>query len=303
MKLGIKVNADDESFDRLARSNAPFAEVWFNVNEKDKYGKLFNELKRRQCDVGLHFWGTLDNNVSPNLAYPDPDVTKATLARIRETIDIAAQNGFSYVNVHPGMRAKTKVHFKEQSYELVSEPVDEETAISTFLANAQTLDTYAKTKHIVFTVETVPPRITHGWYDDDSRQAPDNIYELPVTAIVDAAKRGLWIANDFSHTAANIMTDDPSAVWTFLQGITGILEAQTRLIHVGFIIPPYNGTDYHGMMNDPRLQTDAAVPNAQQIQELLRPFQNRDDVWLLAEPKTDHVNNYLWVKKLVEKLD
>src|SRR5688572_27346577 len=110
MKLGIKVNIDADSFERMRITNPQLVEVWFNANNTDTYGDLFAELKRRKCDVGLHFWGLCDNNIAPNIAYPDQHVLKQSMDLIRGTIDTAASHGFQYVNIHPGASALAKVN-------------------------------------------------------------------------------------------------------------------------------------------------------------------------------------------------
>jgi sugar phosphate isomerase/epimerase len=301
MKLGIKVNADTDSFDRLAGSNPTLAEVWFNANGPEKYTELFDELKRRKCDVGLHFWGMLDNNIAPNIAHPDDDAVQQTLRLMRKTIDIAAQNNFQYVNIHPGSAALLQVNYQKERYDMIREPVDMERSIELFLENAQSLNEYAKTRGIVFTVETVPPRITDGWYDEKARLTPKNVYELPPVAIVRAAELSLSIANDFCHTAANVITDDPDVVWTYLFGLTKQLAPSTRLIHIGFVMPPYNGTDNHDHLDNPMMRTHEAVPNNEQLVELLKLFKDRDDVWVLTEPKDDHVKNYFLAKNLLDQ--
>lgn len=300
MKLGLKVNADTESFIRLSEASPELAEVWFNINDKDNYTELFNELKRRHSDVGLHFWGMLDNQELPNLAYPDEAITTATMRLMKQTIDIAAEHSFQYVNIHPGSAALIKVDYIRQRYDLISEPVDTDQAIHQFLNFAGELHAYATAKHVVFTVETVPPRITDGWYDENTRLTAKNSYELPASAIQMAAARGLWVANDFCHTASNVIASDADVIWTYLRGFSATVAAATRLIHIGFIMPPFNGSDNHDQLDNPILDTDQAVPNTAQMIELLKLFQNRDDVWILAEPKNDHVKNYFLVKKLLE---
>jgi hypothetical protein len=67
------------------------------------------------------------------------------------------------------------------------------------------------------------------------------------------------------------------------------------------MIPPYNGTDNHDTFENPIFKTNNAIPNHRQMIELLKLFINRDDVWILAEPKDDHVKNYFIVKKLLEQ--
>lgn len=301
MKLGIKVNADNESFDRLSGAHPALAEVWFNINEKERYTALFDELKRRNCDVGLHFWGMCNDGISPNIAYPDGAILAQSMDLMRQTIDVAAEHGFSYVNIHPGAAALSKINYQKQRCNLISNPVDMDASIRLFLKNVKTLHTYAKSKNVILTVETVPIRITDGWYDAKARLIPKDIYELPPTAIVQAANAGLWVANDFSHTAAGVITENPDVVWTYLRGITMSLAPQTRLIHIGFAMPPYNGTDNHDMLDNPILHTAHAVPNIHQLKDLLKLFINRDDVWILAEPKEGHVKNYFLVKKLLEQ--
>ncbi|HUD18900.1 MAG TPA: TIM barrel protein [Patescibacteria group bacterium] len=301
MKLGLKVNADRESADRLNGAGPPFVEVWFNVNEKDRYDDLFRELQRRQCQAGLHFWGLLDGNIAPNIAYPDEKVIKESMTLMRQTIDIAARHNCAYVNIHPGASALSKVQYDKERYDVISDPADTDRSIDLFLEHAIELHEYATSKNVVFTVETVPPRITDGWYNATARLRPKNAYELPPRAITRACDAGLWVANDFCHTAANAITDNPDVVFTFLKGITLQLAPKTRLIHLGFVMPPYNGTDNHDELDNPLLQTNQAVPNHHQMIELLRMFQNRDDVWILVEPKEDHVKNYFLAKQLLDE--
>lgn len=301
MKLGIKVAADTESIDRLNGANPQLAEVWFNANDPKAYTGLFEALKRKGCDVGLHFWGMLDNDIGPNIAYPNDKTIAASLDLMRQTIDIASENYFQYVNIHPGSAALSQVNYKKERYDILGDPVDMDDAIGLFLKNAKELHEYAISKNVVFTVETVPARITDGWYDEQARLKPKNVYELPATAIIQAAQIGIPVANDFCHTAANVITDDPDVIWTFLLGTTKLLAPQTRLIHLGFVMPPFNGSDNHDQLDNPLLDTDQTVPNKKQMIELLKLFTNRPDVWILAEPKDDHVKNYHLVQKLVEE--
>jgi sugar phosphate isomerase/epimerase len=301
MKLGIKVNADSEALDRLTGSNPDLVEVWFNVNDAGRYSDLFDELKQRKCDVGLHFWGTLNTDIAPNLAYPDETTISESLDLMRRTIDIASERQFQYVNIHPGSAALLKVNYKDERYDMIKDPVDTDRAIDLFLENAQTLHVYAKKHNVVFTVETVPVRITDGWYKAETRLRPKNVFELPVEAILRAARLGIPIANDFCHTAANVISDDPDVVWTFLHGTTKLLAPYTRLIHLGFVMPPFNGTDSHDQLDNPIFDTDKAVPNKKQMIDLLKNFRNRDDVWILVEPSTDHVKNYFLAKNIIEQ--
>jgi sugar phosphate isomerase/epimerase len=301
MKLGLKVNADNEFMARLDGAHPSFVEVWFNASAHTHYEGLFAELARRNCDAGLHFWGLLEDHIAPNIAYPDTHVIRESMALMKRTIDIAHTHKFSYVNIHPGASALAKVNYENERYDVVTDAIPTDTAINLFLEHAEELSKYARERNVVFTVETVPARITHGWYDPEARNKPNHLHELPVEAIQQAASRGIWVANDFCHTAANIIADNPHDVWTFVRDTTVRLADKTRLIHLGFVMPPYNGTDNHDMLNNPIFDTDAAVPNKSQMIELLRLFENRQDIWMLVEPKEDHVTNYMLAQKLLDE--
>ncbi|MEK9143959.1 MAG: TIM barrel protein [Patescibacteria group bacterium] len=296
MILGIKVGPDKQSFLDLAQTRAPFAEVWFNVNRADDYNELFAELKRRKMQVGLHFWGALPDGTYANIAYPDNAVLNQSLAIMKQTIDIAAQNGFQYVNIHPGSRAIVAVDLLKVQFRLKSKPVDLAVSAALCIENSLDLHRYAARKGVIFTVETVPNRITN-----DSRQNPVNIYELPISVIEELARTGIPIANDFEHTASNVIMDNPDDVWRHVKEKTMFLAPYTRLIHLGFTVPPYNGTDFHDHLDNPLLETNQAVPNKQQMIELLKLFKNRDDVWILVEPNGRHVENYFLAQKILEE--
>lgn len=300
MKLGIKVNADARSYDRLSGANPDLAEVWFNANDPDRYTDLFAELTRRKCDIGLHFWGTVSGNILPNLSYPDATIVTETMTLMKRTIDIAETRNFQYVNIHPGSSALLSVDFDKERYDIQKPASNLEDAIQRFLTNVSELHAYAQKKGVVFTVETVPLRITDGWYTADTRANPKQVHELPIAAIVQAASAGIPIANDFCHTASSIITDDEANVWRFVHGMTTLLAPMTRLIHIGFVMPPYNGTDNHDQLDNPILETSAAVPNTNQLIELLKLFSDRPDVWILAEPSNNHVKNFIIVKRLME---
>jgi hypothetical protein len=36
---------------------------------------------------------------------------------------------------------------------------------------------------------------------------------------------------------------------------------QTKVLHLGYVIPPYNGTDFHDHLDNLLFETDQAVPN------------------------------------------
>ena len=300
MTLGIKVGPQKQSFIDLEQTNAPFAEVWFNVSRADDYTELFTELKRRNMQVGLHFWGVLNDSNSPGLGYPDQSILDSSTDLMKKTIDIAATNKFQYVNIHPGSRAIVKIDLDRMDYPYVSDPIPLPQAQTIFLEHVTRLDRYAKDRGVVLTVETVSRLIPKtDWYNPASRLKPLDIYQLPVASVQAAADHGIAIANDFVHTATDPASDDPHEIWTYLLSTTQLLAAATRLIHLGFLVLPYNGTDNHDTLDNPVLATDQALPNRQQMIELLKLFKTRDDVWILVEPNGRHTENYFLAQKIL----
>jgi len=304
MKLGIKVGHWKESIHDLEVTGAPFCEVWFDPNRLLEYTNLFDELKRRHIDVGLHFWGVCEDNLWANIAYPDKNLIHQSLVLMRKTIDVAAKNHFQYVNIHPGCRAKVKLFFEKEEFVIDSEPVPLEIAEPLLIEHALELSNYAKNLGVVFTVETVPVRVATNLLSKGTvaRNHPKDIFELPISSILTLAQKGIWIANDFCHTAANKISDDRTEIWNFVKDTTKILAPQTKLIHVGFVVPPYNGTDFHDHLDNPLLDTDQAIPNKNELKGLLKLFKNRDDVWAIVEPANDHPKNYFLLQKLYAQI-
>lgn len=302
MKLGIKVGPRQQSISDLDATQAPACEVWFNISKFPDYEELFTDLRKRKIDVGLHFWGALPDGTWANIAYPDQTLIDESLKLMRQTIDIAAQNNFQYVNIHPGSSAKIKIDLVGQNFDLLAEPINFDLAKQLFIENVKNLNDYALNRNIVFTVETVPQKAAKtNWYDVNSRLNPISLYELSSPAIIAAANHGIFVANDFGHSAANLITDDAKAIWHFLKNLTEMLAPATRLIHLGFLQPPYNGTDIHDMLDNPLLETDKIIPNKNQMIELLKLFKNRDDVWIITEPREDHAKNFFLAQKILEQ--
>lgn len=300
MILGIKVGPDKNSFLDLEQTNAPFAEVWFNINRADEYTELFAELKRRKMQVGLHFWGVLGGSISPGFGYPDQSILDGSSALVKKTIDIAASHKFQYVNIHPGSRAIVKIDLDCMDYPYVSAPIPLAQAQPIFLEEIGKLNRYAKDRGVILTVETVSRLLPKtDWYNPASRLKPLDIYQLPVASIQATGDAGIAVANDFVHTATDPTSNNPRDIWRFLYSSTQTLAGATRLIHLGFLVPPYNGTDFHDHLDNPLFQTNQAIPNKHQMISLLKLFQNRDDVWMLVEPNGRHIENYFLAEKIL----
>jgi len=216
------------------------------------------------------------------------------------TIDIAASHRCVYVNVHPDLYSLLEVNFDTMDIRVASEPANPNTAKKLFTKHISDLSRHAKSRGVILTVETVPMRDTPTWRPERDRTRVIDTHQMPIDLLTDLARRGVAIANDFGHTACNLISDDRDAVWQFLHDTTRNLAPATRLIHLGFIVPPYNGVDFHDSLNNPVLNSDNAIPNKTEMIKLLKIFANRDDVYILVEPKTDHVKNYFLARGILE---
>jgi hypothetical protein len=145
-------------------------------------------------------------------------------------------------------------------------------------------------------------RDSPSWKPQRDRTHVIDIHQMPMDVIIDLARRGVAIANDFGHTASNVISDDRGAIWRYLYDTTKTLAPATRLIHLGFIVPPYNGVDFHDSLDNPVLDTPDAIPNKTQMVELLKLFKNRDDVWILVEPAENHVKNHALAQKIIASI-
>lgn len=249
--------------------------------------------------VGLHFWGQVADGTWTNICHDDTALVCESMALMKETIDIAARNSFQYVNIHPSNRAKCRIDFEKHSIQAYTDPLPEALCERIFTENALVLHEYAKQKNVVFIIETAPHREVDDWTDTKHRNRTHEIFTLDTRVLIELAKQGVWIANDFGHTGCAVISDDRRAVCDYLFTTTNTLAPQTRLIHLGFIVPPYSGTDFHDQLYNPIFDTDAAVPNKQEIKQLLQLFSKRNDIWILAEPNGNHPQNYELAKELI----
>lgn len=299
MKLGIKTGPDNPYKQDIESTHPAMVELWYNASKPDDYTELFSYLKTQHLDIGLHFWGIVPGNKLTNLSYPDPVISKLSYTLVKQTIDVAARHGCAYVNIHPDLLILLQVDFDSMAIKQVSDPTDEPEAIRVFIQRVSELHEYAQTLGVKLTVETVPMRDAPTWNPDRDRTRVINIHQMPIQLHHDLARRSLYIANDFCHTACNMRSDDPQAVSEFLFSETKLLAPHTKLIHLGYVIPPFNGVDFHDSLDHPQFNTDA-VPNKKQTIELLKLFKNRDDVWILVEPKSDHVKNFFLAQELIK---
>lgn len=291
---GIKIGPQYDWRERLEESGAQHCEVWFNVADEKKYANMFSYLKENRIRTGLHFWAVLDDNVMANLAYPDEHIWKASMDRMKHTLDTASRNRFSYVNIHLGNAALERIDFvKHATSHVENSQVDRRSAESTFTRNIAELHAYAQRAGVMLVVETIPPKDPEQQQTKKGRLNPHSTYALSNTYLENIAKKlHVNVNNDISHTAAEFgETTDRDLLWKYLLDRTNAMLPHTAVVHLNTMSEPFNGTDSH----DGILDTDFATnvfPNKQQVVELLKRFATRNTVWVINEPSSDHVENY-----------
>lgn len=301
MTLGIKVGPQQSSIGDLVQTGAPFAEVWYRPDRPHDYTELFSWCVGHGISLGLHHWALTREGFWQSFAFPGEQISTDSQQSIQTTIDDAARIGAVYVNIHSG--SLCRVHYDFQSHEarIVSAPVDRPAGIQHAIDAIMRCDAYARSKGVLLTVETTPPYIYPAGHEFDKSSVPVDISELSVSEFGHAIP-SVAIANDFSHTAAGCISNNRTDVYTHLIETTQKLFPQTRLLHVGFDIDPYNGTDFHDSLSNPYfVSSNRAVPNMSELIRLLAPFTKRPDVYALVEPVTDHIGNYKILADLVRK--
>jgi len=302
MKLGIKVGPEKESLTNIELTHTPFVEVWFRIDKKDDYTDLFDYVTKHHIETGLHFWGLTHDGLVPTLAHVDIALLKESMDLIKQTITLAAHHSFSYVNIHPGYRTRIGCEYKSLVFSNKHDRiVSFEQATIHFLDCVDELTEFAKRKNVLLTVETTPIRLPKGsLHKKENRNTVTDFSEYSYLDLpVDTLK--FAIANDFGHTAANCISDDPKPVWDLLYKKTVAYAPYTRLLHLGFIVPPYNGSDFHDQLDNRLFEKNSAIPNKIQMLELLKLFQNRDDIFALVEPNGQHPKNYFLAKEILQK--
>ena len=101
----------------------------------------------------------------------------------------------------------------------------------------------------------------------------------------------------------------PNRYFSFLEierfvgaGRAGIVSALHKLEYYGLVYTEKKGGKrYKLKLDNPIIETSAAIPNKNEMIELLKLFKNRQDVWILVEPKDDHIKNFRLAQKLLDQ--
>ena len=302
MKLGIKVGLKNNSYQDLISAAPDFCEVWFHVNKIADYNNLFSQIKQLKIGAGLHFWGNTSNNTLVNLAYPNKQNLSESIELVKQTINVASKHNCLYVNMHPGSSVLSNVNFERDviDFKPFGKQISLQLLQETFYNSVHKLANYADNLGIKLIIESVPK---YSYSVNSLGQLDRNVYvdfgELPIEIIKTVLNiDNVYFANDFGHTLANQENLARSQLLENLWSVSKKLLTKTKLLHVSYIIPPYNGTDYHGSLLFDEFTSDLAIPNKSEMIKLLSLYK-KNDIYALVEPVSDHVGNFQMLKSLL----
>ncbi len=278
---------------------ASMCELWFNVNKYKEYSNMIAWLQKENVAIGLHYWGVVEGKIKPNLATQNEYVRTETMKQIRQTIDIGSSIGCVYVNIHPGAQAIETIDFSNWEQSMTSDPITPlDVATDLLVSASQELHEYAQTKNVLLTIESIPGR---EGVRDDNREKIYNPGNAPLATMELIASKGMWIANDITHSGSQVLVDEPNLkdAWRILMDFSTRIANQTRLLHLNTVRAPYNGTDSHDGITDEDFQTES-FPDKEGLIAFLTLFKNRNDVYLVPEPKKDPAGNYQALQTLAE---
>ncbi|MEX1111945.1 MAG: TIM barrel protein [Candidatus Andersenbacteria bacterium] len=305
MILGIKTGPKNWEDGKAAilEDSAAMSEIWFNIHNESHYDDMLVWLQEHDVAIGLHHWGVVEEKYKTNLMTNNESVRHETIEQIQRTIDIASTlKRPAYVNAHPGSRYLETLNLDTAAQELVKDsrtPDDESDEL--FFQSVQYLQEYAASKNIVLTIETLPAAEARLEENRSDIYIPDN---APLSLMKRMTQEGWYIANDITHTAAQLAMENPTpaVMWEKLYAFSRAVAPATRLIHLNTVTPPYNGTDSHtGITEDDFRQT--VFPSRDQLKELLHIFKDREDVYVVPEPQTNATRaNFKALTQLVSEL-
>lgn len=290
---GIKLGPKDW-LTKLDQSQTQLAEVWYQVNHPEWYQEMFQVLHDRGVVFGLHFWGMTSTGHEANLAYPGKNFQES-LDLVRACLNQAIEQQAAYVNIHSGNLKLMNIQLGELSQILPdtnSLEISDTQAITTRNQILSDLGHYANSHQVHLLVEAIPQKV-----GTDSRLNPIDQYPASLTGILNLCRQGLiGFTNDFCHT----FTFDQDN----FQTITQDFAPHTRVVHVNTLTPPYNGTDEHRGILPDDFNIPGVFPSQDKLIDLLGLLnqQSNSDVWLIGEPKDQHLENYFELCKLLSTI-
>ncbi len=287
--------------ERLDESSAKYAEIYYRADKPEWYPEMLKGLGQRGVSFGLHFWAATSGSYEANLAFPG-ERRKESTAFIERTLDVAAETGAFYVNIHTGNRRLCRIDFDRKLLAVDETAGTVGEAESAALRNEAVtgLAKKASSLGVLLLVEAIPAREQTGpWGAPDSRLRAQNGYATGLDGLFEIMETtGLGFTNDFCHVFAMGFDRPREELLADFWKVTQRFAGHTRVAHISTLTTPYNGTDAHYGILPEDLGRKDVFPTRDELFELLRVLSRQEhDVWLVGEPAKVHVENY---KALIE---
>jgi len=319
MIIGFKTGPEtwSEGQQIVKKHGATFCEIWFNILRADEYVEPLAWLKNHGVNIGLHYWGMIDT-LKPNYATTNTEVRTRTLKQMKDCIDLGASYEASYVNVHPSARMLETLDVDSgKQGPLLDTKAQESTYKELLLAGSAELQAHAASRGVTLTIETLPGREN---YDRNDRTANYNPGNPTLTDCQEITQAGCYLANDVTHTASAVAPSCPvdsqrACMTETLLSFTTTTAAATKLIHANTcllytsdaaderssMVEPFDGTDTHDGVRDIDFENDV-FPGAALLKQILSMFRQREDVFVIPEPKADMEQNYFALTNILQSL-
>jgi hypothetical protein len=288
----------------LNRITPECVEVYFRLDWQEKYPQIFTALRKKKIPFGLHFWGVLPGGIEPNLCYEPHDIASNSVKLIKETLEVAAREKATYVNVHPGYFKPKALNLDTCSFTNPGLPaIAKSDGLSTLINKSLDLNDYATKLNVMFILETLPSKEPSEWKTPEGRLTTLDFDPIPLNYYLQLAHNDLFVCHDFCHTLTHFSDLSEPEAFKKLYEFASQLAHATKLIHINTIIPPFNGTDSHNGILDIDYQQQAR-PTLTEVNKLLSLFKDRPDVWVIPEPQIDKmVENFQVLKQLIISLN
>ncbi len=286
MKLGIRLMPGPDAIPIIEQLMPSVVEVRYDPADSTTNTPLFEYLKYSYAgDVGVSLRGTLNTGELPNFVYPDSSLNLASIQYITAGLNLASSYGFKYLNMYPGTRTRVQRDLDTKTLLVTSGPADLTDSANTFLETAPRLTILAADKNITLTFETLPPQAIHDHATVEPSISEVHGYNLPVEVLERAATNfNVKIANNLTHTAANLPHGTRDELWEYLFGKTSMMAPWTRILYIGSQHLPE-------IPNDPQNE-HIFMPTKSQFGQLLRTFSGRSDIWIFPETQIHQVAAY-----------
>ena len=296
IKAGIKIGPYNWVM-RLIDSGAERCEVLFLINRIAEYTEMFQFLERKQIQTCLHFRGVVTNNILADPACPNEIIRENSVRQIQKCIDIASNNGFSYVNIQPGSTLTQKFNARIQIYGNINNSrMSHQNIKRIFRESAVILHEYGQENNVNVLWETPPGKRISNNKDKTGHPGfclSDALNSFTLEKI--AKKDGILVTNNISHIMTEIQSDSNEEIINYLFKRTKKLALHTRLLHIKTTVQKNNGANG----SNGTAEGNNTILTESQLMQLFELFKDRQGVWAINDPGSKHVQNYIAFKKLL----